>query len=103
MSSALRDGAFAYVKKHGSFKGAPGHRAAKAELLRRFPDCSRSEVARAYAQARALSKACYDIGDQCRAEILTREQAEAILAAKFPGFSDEIYGEAVSYGMFISR
>lgn len=103
MCLPLIDAAFAYVQKHGSFKGAPGYREARAELLSRFPDCSRSEVARAYAQARALDKACYNIGDECRAESITREQAEAILEAMFPGFSRATYGVAVSYGMFISR
>lgn len=100
-STQFMDAAFVQAKDFGWSQ--EGHRKAKANLSHLFPQHSRNEIARTYATARALVKACYDVGDRCRAELLTREQAEAFLAKNFPDFGRETYEKAVSYGMFISR
>ena len=97
------DAAFALAKDAPGQSTMEGCEELRAELARRFPEHSRREVAAAYRQARALVNACYDIGDACRAELLTRTEAEAKLAREFPGFSAAVYCAAVSYGMFISR
>jgi hypothetical protein len=97
----LLDAAFALAKASAGTRTEI--QGAKAELAHLFPRCSRTEINRAWAAASDLEKACYAIGDACRAEHLTPAQAQADLAARFPGFSVEIYAEAVGYGMFTSR
>lgn len=97
----LLDAAFAQAKEQSSLSNDV--QTARQQLSLTLLQYSRSQVARAYAQAQRLVGACYDIGDACRAEQMTREQAEALLAQRLPGFSPEVYNQAVSYGLFISR
>ncbi len=80
-----------------------GHAEAKDRLHRLFPSLSYDEVAELYLRATALADACYDAGDQCRDKRMTEERALASFRERFPGFSAEVYEQALSWGYFISR
>lgn len=97
----ILDAAFDQARAHSSSREA--QQEAESALSYMFPHASARQIKAAYVAARQLIAACYEIGDACRAEHMTREQAEADLAERFPGFSQRVYGESVSYGLFISR
>jgi hypothetical protein len=80
-----------------------GHAEAKDKLQQAFPALSFDEITELYLRATALADACYDAGDQCRDKRMTDTEAIASLRKRFPGFSDEIYQQALSWGYFISR
>jgi uncharacterized membrane protein len=77
MDLTLLDAAFFQAKTRGTSRDET--LAAKAELSRLSSLATASQLNRAYNEAVALEKACYGIGDKCRAELLTREEAEAQL------------------------
>ena len=99
----LMDAAWVYIKENYVHWASGAKRAMAAELGEDFPHARGPQLRHAVFMAKSLFDACYAVGDKCRAEILTREQAEAHLATEFPGFSPDIYARAVSYGWFISR
>ena len=84
MMHDLMDVAFALVKDAPGQSTPEDRQEIKVKLARRFPKRSPREVA-AYRQARALVNACHDIGDACRAELLTRASRGEI-GARVPRF-----------------
>lgn len=81
----------------------PFYRTAKTRLAAQFPAARPREITQAYAAARALHEAAYAVGARCRANLFTRAESEAELVGRFSGFSAEVYGFVVSYGLFVSR
>jgi hypothetical protein len=80
-----------------------GHEAARAELQRKYPDIDPSIIDEAYTRARALEHVCYDFGDRCRLDSITKEDALEEMRQRFPGFSRGTYRNALGYGYLISR
>lgn len=80
-----------------------GHAKAKDSLQQMFPALSFEDVTELYLRATSLADACYDAGDQCHEKRMTDTQAITSLRQRFPGFSAEIYEQALSWGYFLSR
>jgi hypothetical protein len=80
-----------------------GHAKAKDRLQQLFPVLSFDQITELYLRASALADACYEAADQCRDKRITDEGAITWLRQRFPGFSAEIYIEALAWGYFLSR
>lgn len=100
--TAVLDAAFVYGKEVTGY-AREAQQAMRRFLAEQFPTTSPVAITRACNAARALLSACYAVGEACRNEAITYDEAERQLAVQCPGFSQETYADAVSYGMFISR
>jgi hypothetical protein len=83
--------------------GASGDAEAKDCLQSKYPKVKWGDIVESYQKARALAKACYDFGEQCREKDLTDEEAIREMRRRFPGFSEATYRAALSHGYFLSR
>ena len=79
------------------------HAEAKDRLQSMFPDVEWSEIVDAYLKGSELAEKCYEIGDTARREKQPDNQTLEILKHRFPGFSDNVYNEALTRGWFLSR
>jgi len=68
-----------------------------------FPDAPWDELLDAYLRGSELAEKCYEISDTTRRESVPDARAIEMLKHRFPGFSDNIYGDALSLGWFLSR
>ena len=96
----LRDKAYEFAK---NAYGASGHAEAKDRLQKAFPSVDWDEIVTAYLDASRLSDAAYDSGDRIRRGILTEERALEEAKKEHPGFSDIVYRDFLSHGLFTSR
>lgn len=75
----------------------------KIKLQSMFPDAPWDELLDAYLRGSELAEKCYGISDTTRRESVPDARAIEMLKHRFPGFSDNIYGDALSLGWFLSR
>jgi len=79
------------------------HADAKEKLHEQFPSLEWDELVEAYMRGSELAEKCYEIGDKARRENIPDQEALAILAKKYSGFSDKTYNDALRRGWFLSR
>jgi len=81
----------------------PSHADAKDKLHEQFPSLEWDRLVEAYMRGSELAEKCYEIGEKARRENIPDQASLALLAKKFPGFSDKTYNDALSRGWFLSR
>jgi hypothetical protein len=79
------------------------HAEAKDKLQQMFPEKTWDEIVDAYLKGSELAEKCYEVGDTARREGIADDQALGILKERFPGFSNEVYNDALTLGWFLSR
>ena len=98
--SPILDAAFVLAKKAHS---PASHAEAKDQLQTQYPDKSFDEITDDYLRACALADACYDAGDQLIGHWDRERQILSSLRERFPGFSEETYQDALTWGAFLAR
>ena len=96
----LMDDAFRLAKDQDQGRG---HACAKSRLHKLHPEAAWEQIIQAYLKACDLAEACFDYGERCRNKDMRDDQAIRDMKSRFPGFSQEIYQEALSLGYFESR
>lgn len=79
------------------------HAQAEATLQAKFPKSPVEAVLEAYRKGVELVEKCREIGEVARRDKLSDPQALQLLAERHPGFSANIYGDALTQGWFQSR
>ncbi|MDO8540340.1 MAG: hypothetical protein Q7S40_07845 [Opitutaceae bacterium] len=99
-NQTVMDVAFQLAKKaHDS----ASHAAAKDQLQSKFPSEPWDEIVNAYVKGCELVEKCYEIADSARRLKISDAEAIEMLRQRFPGFSGNIYNEALTHGWFLSR
>jgi hypothetical protein len=100
LSNTLLDAAYTLAK---SSHTTEQHLDAKDTLQRKWSALTWHDICGAYSKARELLDAREKWGDRARDLNLSEDEGIKELADKCPGFSGEVYRDAVAHGWFLSR
>ena len=96
----MLDAAYHLAKKAHT---SSSHAEANDKLQSAFPAAPWDQILEAYLKGSELAEKCYEIGDTARRERIPDDRAIEMLKQQFPGFSNNIYNDALTLGWFLSR